>query len=133
VGADRFSPEEFGTAFQRFMEWASGEADPERSPFASMLAEHFGADPTMFPVTGESISPYDLPNVQLALDAYLERPDVEHRLIGFGGHLGYAEMSLSGLVHDSGCSERTVEGRFAGRTRTTSRTTARSRQTSSGV
>ena len=102
MSADRFSPEEFGAAFQRFMEWTSREAASERSPFASMLAEHFGDDPTMFPVTGESISSYDLPNLQLALDAYLERPDVEHRLVGFAGHLGYAEMSLSGLVHDIG-------------------------------
>jgi ATPase family associated with various cellular activities (AAA) len=102
MSADRFSPEEFGAAFQRFLEWTSREAASERSPFASMLAEHFGADPTMFPVTGESISPYDLPNLQLALDAYLERPDVAHRLVGFGGHLGFAEMSLSGLVHDIG-------------------------------
>jgi hypothetical protein len=97
-----FSPEEFGAAFQRFIEWTAREHSSEPSPFASMLAEHFGEDPTMFPVAGESISPYDLPNVQLAVDAYLERPDVEHRLVGFGGHLGYAEMSLAGLVHDVG-------------------------------
>jgi ATPase family associated with various cellular activities (AAA) len=102
MNTGRFDPEEFGAAFQRFIEWTTREAASDRSPFASILAEHFGADPTMFPVTSESISPYDLPNVQLALDAYLERPSVNHRLIGFGGHVGYAEMSLSGLVHDVG-------------------------------
>jgi ATPase family associated with various cellular activities (AAA) len=100
--AERFSPEEFGAAYQRFMEWAAQEFHGEKAPFKSLLTEHFGADPSTFPVTGEGIAPYDLPNLQLALEAYLEQPEVEHQLVGFGGHLGYAEMSLTGLVHDRG-------------------------------
>jgi ATPase family associated with various cellular activities (AAA) len=102
MSQDRFSPEEFGAAYQRFMEWAAGEYARERSPFKTLLSEHFGADPGTFPVTGTPVAQYDLPNLQLALDAYLERPGVVHELVGFGGHLGYAEMSLSGLVHDQG-------------------------------
>jgi ATPase family associated with various cellular activities (AAA) len=102
VSDDRFSPEEFGAAYQRFMEWVSRAEESERSPFKAVLTEHFGADPATFPVTAESLARYDLPNFQLAMDAYLERPDVDHRLVGFAGHLGYAEMSLSGLVHDVG-------------------------------
>jgi hypothetical protein len=97
---DRFSPEEFGLAFQRFMEWAAATAMTDRSPFKTLLTEHFGEDPGTFPVTGEAIAPYDLPNLQLAIDAYIDRDGVDHRLVGFGGHLGFAEMSLSGLVHD---------------------------------
>jgi hypothetical protein len=100
--AERFSPEEFGAAYQRFMEWASQDFHERRSPFKSLLSEHFGTDPATFPVTGEGIAPYELPNLQLALDAYLEQPEAEHELVGFGGHLGYAEMSLAGLVHDHG-------------------------------
>ena len=100
--AERFSPEEFGAAYQRFMEWAAHEFQQEASPFKSLLTEHFGADPSTFPVTGEGIAPYDLPNLQLALEAYLEQAEAEHQLVGFGGHLGYAEMSLAGLVHDRG-------------------------------
>ena len=100
--AERFSPEEFGAAYQRFMEWVAEGFHQETAPFKSLLTEHFGADPSTFPVTGEGIAPYDLPNLQLALEAYLEQPDVEHQLVGFGGHLGFAEMSLAGLVHDRG-------------------------------
>jgi len=100
--AERFSPEEFGAAYQRFMEWATRDLQQGKSPFKSLLSEHFDADPATYPVTGEGIAPYDLPNLQLALDAYLGQPQVEHRLVGFGGHLGYAEMSLAGLVHDQG-------------------------------
>jgi ATPase family associated with various cellular activities (AAA) len=100
VSADRFSPDEFGAAFQRFMEWTTEGYTRERSPFKALLTEHFGTDPGTFPVTGTPVAQYDLPNLQLALDAYLHRSRIEHRLVGFGGHLGHAEMSLSGLVYD---------------------------------
>ena len=96
------SPEDFAKAFVRISEWAALDAHGDRSPFKSMLVEHFGADPSTYPVTGESIAPYDLPNLQLAIQSYIEREGVDHRLVGFGGHVGYAEMSLSGLVHDFG-------------------------------
>jgi ATPase family associated with various cellular activities (AAA) len=102
VSAEEFSPQEFGRVFQRFMQWASHSSWEERSPFKALLSEHFGEDPATFPVTGEAIAEYDLPNLQLALDAYLEQPDVQQRLVGFAGHIGYAEMSLTGLVHDVG-------------------------------
>jgi hypothetical protein len=98
VGED-ISPQEFANAFRRLLEWASSEG-ADRSPFKNMLAEHFGEDPATFPVTVERVPSYDLPNLQLALEAYLERDGLDHRLVGFGGHIGYAEMSLSGLVHD---------------------------------
>ena len=100
--SENISPEEFARAFRRITEWAAIEGRDERSPFKTMLTEHFGSDPSTYPVTSDSIAPYDLPNVQLALEAYLERAGVEHRLVGFGGPVGYSEMSLSGLVHDIG-------------------------------
>ena len=96
------SPQDFAKAFSRVAEWAAIDQHRDRSPFKTMLIEHFGADPATFPVTGEAIAPYDLPNLQLATDSYLERDGVSHRLVGFGGHLGHAEMSLAGLVHDFG-------------------------------
>jgi hypothetical protein len=102
VSEERFSPEEFGAAYQRFMEWAAEAHRTQQSPFKTLLVEHFGSDPATFPVTGTAVAQYDLPNLQLALDAYLDQPGIEHQLVGFGGHLGYAEMSLTGLVHDQG-------------------------------
>jgi hypothetical protein len=99
---DEITPQQFAQAFQRLMEWAMGEARQERSPFKARLTEHFGEDPATYPVTGESVAPYDLPNLQLALDAYLDGAGREHSLIGFGGPVGHMEMSLAGLVHDFG-------------------------------
>ncbi len=100
--SDNLSAQEFGAAFRRFMEWATEGWAEGRSPFAGMLEEHFGEDPSSFPLSGEQIELYDLPNLQLALDAYLEERDVEHRLVGFAGPVGFSEMSLAGLVHDTG-------------------------------
>jgi hypothetical protein len=101
-GGGDTTPQEFADAFRRVSEWAMVESQQGRSPFKAKLTEHFGADPATYPVTGEGVASYDLPNLQLALDAYLDTDEREHTLIGFGGPVGYAEMSLSGLVHDVG-------------------------------
>jgi hypothetical protein len=103
VGSDaEITPQEFAQDFQRLVEWAIGEARQERSPFKERLTEHFGEDPATYPLTGEAIAVYDLPNLQLALDAYLEGTGREHSLVGFGGPVGHMELSLAGLVHDYG-------------------------------
>jgi hypothetical protein len=103
VGAgDEITPQQFAEAFWRVSEWAIGEAHRGRSPFKERLTEHFGEDPATYPLTSESIAVYDLPNLQLALDAYLQGDGRQHRLVGFGGPVGHMELSLAGLVHDFG-------------------------------
>lgn len=100
--AGDITPQQFADAFRRVLEWAEVESRLDQSPFKARLIEHFQADPATYPVTGESVATYDLPNLQLALDAYLGENGRDHELLGFGGHVGYAEMSLAGLVHDFG-------------------------------
>ena len=51
---------------------------------------------------GTIASAYDIPNLQLAVDAYLEVADRTHTLVGFGGPVHHMELSLSALVHDYG-------------------------------
>jgi ATPase family associated with various cellular activities (AAA) len=103
VGAgDDITPQRFAEAFARVSEWAIGEAYRGRSPFKERLTEHFGEDPATYPLTSESIAVYDLPNLQLALDAYLQGDGRRHSLVGFGGPVGHMELSLAGLVHDFG-------------------------------
>jgi ATPase family associated with various cellular activities (AAA) len=99
---EEITPQQFAEAFQRLAEWAVTEARLDRSPFKERLTEHFGADPATFPLTSEAVAVYDLPNLQLALDVYLEPPGRQHSLIGFGGPVGHMELSLAGLVHDFG-------------------------------
>jgi ATPase family associated with various cellular activities (AAA)/AAA+ lid domain len=100
--ADEITPQQFAEAFQRLTEWAIGESRLGRSPFKERLTDHFGHDPATYPLTSEAIAVYDLPNLQLALDAYLEGEGRQHSLVGFGGPVGHMELSLAGLVHDYG-------------------------------
>ncbi|MDX6698075.1 MAG: hypothetical protein QOE65_1472 [Solirubrobacteraceae bacterium] len=91
--------ERFGYDAHRFVQWVLERAgEPEESSFAKLLREHFGTDPADFPVTRENIAAYDRPNLQLALDAYLEAPGREHTLVGFGGAHRMMEASLAALV-----------------------------------
>jgi hypothetical protein len=100
MSADRFSPADFGLAFQRFLEWIERSEDGRSAPFETLLAEHFAADPSEYPVTAEALDVVDLPNLQLALDVLLDRKEVEHRVSGFAGPVEHVDLSLSGLVHD---------------------------------
>jgi ATPase family associated with various cellular activities (AAA) len=99
---DEITPQQFAEAYQRVSEWVHGGAASDRSPFKARLTEHFGEDPATYPLTSETIAEYDLPNLQLALDAYLGNADREHSLIGFGGPVHHMELSLAGLVHEFG-------------------------------
>ena len=81
MSTDRFSPEEFGAAYRRFMEWITEGYARERSPFKTLLEEHFATDPGTFPVTGMQVAQYDLPTLQLGVEAYLEQPGIEE--LGF--------------------------------------------------
>ena len=106
------TPEELAEAFRRLSEWATVESRYGRSPFKERLSEHFGEDPATYPLTAETIPVYDLPNLQLALDAYLGAAGRQHSLIGLGGPVDHMEISLAGLVHDYGFWRR---GLCAGR------------------
>src|SRR3954451_19290307 len=46
-------------------------------PVRRRLEAHFGADPTELPVVGQSLQAWDRPNLQVALDAWLEGRGVE--------------------------------------------------------
>ena len=50
--------------------------------FQKLIREHLGVDPNSLDVIAESWPSYDHVNVQAGLDAWLERPQHEHELIG---------------------------------------------------
>jgi len=90
------SPEEFAGTFQRLLEWAQTAALREGS-FQVRIREHFGADPSTYPVTSLDIAEYDQPNVQVALDAYLSEPGRSAETVGFSAP-PHTDVSLSLLV-----------------------------------
>jgi hypothetical protein len=92
-----FDRDEFARAFQRLLEWVPTAAVRQES-FATRLRDHFGADPSSFPATRLVIADHDRPNLQIALDAYVARADVEADLMGFATSLTHMELSLSQLM-----------------------------------
>jgi ATPase family associated with various cellular activities (AAA) len=91
VSEQPLSPAELAEAFVGLSHWAQRTAPRQPSPFHSMLTEHLGANAAGLPVTGESVPAYDWPNLQLALDAYLEAPGRSAEIVGLVG-MGMAAM-----------------------------------------
>ena len=71
-GAGQISAGEFGVAFKGFLEQAAAQAPVEPPFFVQRLTEHFGSEPGAFPVVLQDFPLRDHPNVQRALDGYLE-------------------------------------------------------------
>jgi cell division protease FtsH len=94
----------FGHDFQAFMKAMSQIAPPpEPSPLHQRLTRHLGRSPGGLPVVTEDYPPYDHPNVQVALDAYLARPGRTSELIGVSGsareHFGLADIIEGAAQH----------------------------------
>jgi hypothetical protein len=73
---------EFGAAFKGFLEQAAAQAPVEEPFFVTRLTELFGGDPRGFPVVSQEFPLRDHPNVQHALDAYLEADGRRVELVG---------------------------------------------------
>jgi hypothetical protein len=93
---------EFGAAFKGFMERTVAAAPDDEPVFATRLRAHFGTDPAVLPIVAEQFEPSEHPNLQAALDAWLERPGRSFEALGvtsefkrFNG-LGLADVIVSG-------------------------------------
>jgi cell division protease FtsH len=88
----------FARSFQRFLE-AVNELAPESdgAPLRGTLAEHLGQDPLDLAVVSDRYPGFEHVNVQVALDAWLERHGGEHELIGLRAE-GYSHMSFGDLL-----------------------------------
>jgi cell division protease FtsH len=66
---------------------------------ADVLRGHLGDNARALPVLGDELDAWELPNLQLALDALLARPDYEADIVGLVGQgKRYAAFSLSDLL-----------------------------------
>src|SRR5712691_9248566 len=79
---ERTSPEEFGLLFKRFLDDIVNRAEVPEGPLLKRLREHLGGEPTRMPVISEEFQRFEQPNLQIAMDAYLERPGTTAELIG---------------------------------------------------
>jgi ATPase family associated with various cellular activities (AAA) len=79
---ERISPEEFGLLFKRFLDDIVNRAEVPEGPLLKRLRAHLGGEPTRMPVMSEEVQRFEQPNLQVAMDAYLERPGHTAELIG---------------------------------------------------
>jgi GTPase SAR1 family protein len=97
VSDESLSPARFGAAFKAFMD-AVVAAAPPTNPLVERIGAHLGADPTQLPVLAEEVDPFQHPNVQVALDAYLGEAGRTAELIGVAAeNKRYMTLSLSDL------------------------------------
>jgi len=88
----------FATAFVRLMEDVHRLAPRDvDSPLLRRLRDHLGDDPAQVPVVSETFPMFDHVNVQIGLEALLERPGRTHELVGIAGQHGM-HMGLSELI-----------------------------------
>jgi hypothetical protein len=96
------SAREFGTAFKGFLEQAVSDAPVEAPPFLALIREHLGAEPGTLPVVSQDFEGTERPNLQVALDAYLEPESRTAELVGVSSPLaGYQAIKLSMLLSPS--------------------------------
>jgi len=80
---DELSPRAFGASFRTFLEQAATGVPAEDSVFSERLRAHLGVDPAGLEIVTHSFSQVDRPNVQVALDAYLEGDGRSAEALGF--------------------------------------------------
>ena len=89
---------EFANTFSRFLASMSQAVEGTReSPVRDLLDGHLGSAASVLPVVSEGYPAYDHPNLQVALDAYLEADGRTSQLIGLSGQQR-RWMSLSDLI-----------------------------------
>src|SRR5437773_3116023 len=82
---DQTSPEEFGLLFKRFLDDIVNRAEVPEGPLLKRLREHLGGEPMRMPVISEEFERFQQPNLQVAMEAYLEMPRHTAELIGLAG------------------------------------------------
>jgi hypothetical protein len=95
----------FRDQFARLVGQLLEEAQSRDDSVAAPILAHLGPDAAGFPIHSEELPTYELPNLQLGLEAVLARPGYEHRLVGIAGQ----SRHFSGL----GLSDLMGESRFA--------------------
>ena len=104
--AEALSPEQFGVAFKAFLEAMTRVATPADGALHERIGAHLGADPAQLPVFSEEFDPYEHPNVQVAIDAYLETEGRAAELVGVAAQQRhFVDLGLSVIA-----SQRVLPG-----------------------
>jgi hypothetical protein len=80
-------PEQLAGALKRLADWAERHSPRPEPPVRRRLHEHFGGSPADLPVVSRALQPWDRPNLQVALDAWLEGRPCD--VLGLPQMMGY--------------------------------------------
>src|SRR3954471_7610403 len=93
-------PEQLARALIGLDAWARENAPSRESPVGKRMREHFGAEPSGFPVVSAPVRGFERVNFQVALDALLAEDGWSGELIGLSTMHGY-RMGLAELVQST--------------------------------
>jgi hypothetical protein len=93
-------PERLARAIVVLGDWARENMPTVESPVRTRMREHFGSDPSSFPVVSAPLRGFERVNFQVALDALLAEDAWSGELIGLSTMHGY-RMGLAELVHSA--------------------------------
>ncbi len=91
-------PEELADSLKRLLEWAEQNAPKPEPAVRRRLRDHLGEDPTELPIISRDLAAWDLPNFQVAIDAWSVGREVE--VVGLPVMQGY-RATLAELVRTS--------------------------------
>jgi AAA+ superfamily predicted ATPase len=101
-----FSRSQFARAFKTFLDDMAAEADAGQrtgNPVYDRIREHLGLDPRQLEVHAEEFDPFDHPNLQVAIDAFLDSPERQAQIVGISvQNRRYMELSLSEILTGEG-------------------------------
>ena len=95
--AESFSTRDFAVTFKAFLEEAVGQAPVDEPPIRKRIRVHLGVDPAGLPVISEEFQQYEHPNLQIAIDSYLDAPGRSAEVLGLprNVHTGLAELAAA--------------------------------------
>jgi hypothetical protein len=79
---EELTPDRLAGVFASFVQQVASAASPESNPLLDRIHNHLGADPAQLPVTLEQFDTFEQPNLQLAIDAYVDHDGRSAELFG---------------------------------------------------
>jgi hypothetical protein len=104
AGRGALSPGEFGTAFKAFLEQSTAQAPKTEPVLAGHLRRHLDADPATLPIVSEDYEPAEHPNLQVALDAWIQQPRRSSEAMGVAHDKRFGMLGLGDLIGPRGAT-----------------------------
>lgn len=96
-------PDRFAEIFKQFIDRVVNEATAATSPLLERIQAHLRGEPMQLPVIAEEFDAYEHPNVQVALNAYMQAEGRRAELVGVTAeNKRFMGLSLSDLLSRAG-------------------------------